>query len=262
VLTALFTRRMLTAIAFAVLFAASCSLLARWQWTRFEDKDARARAIETNYRAAPVPLPSVLADTRSILTEEQAWSRVIVSGRYAAGTFYVRGRSLSNTAGMEILVPLQVGAGTLLVDRGWVANGVDAATLPSVPATPDGQVTVVGWLKPSEDGSGKTLPSGQLDSVSVPDAAAQIGGDVYTAYLVLDSETTADGSTPARPTRLETPSTDRGPHFAYTIQWLMTALLGFAFVVFLYRSDPLAAEASPEHPAKPKKVHIWDEEDG
>jgi len=177
-------------------------------------------------------------------------------------TLVVRTRSLASALGLEVLVPLRVGDATLLVDRGWVRMGETAAELPPFPAAPAEEVTLTGWLKPSEDDRGQDLPAGQLASINLPQAQAQTGGTLYQAYLVLDAERTASGLTPQRPTPLEPPSVDRGPHFAYALQWWLTAGLGIAFVVFLYRSRPGAEERRAAATPKPKKVRIWDEEDG
>lgn len=258
---------MLTAVTVAIVVATACFFLARWQWSRFEDKDARARAVEGNYGADAVPLATVLPAADTSLPEERVWTRVDVSGRYADSTLLVRNRTLDGALGLEVLVPLQVDGGVLLVDRGWVPNAADAATLPTVPPTPPGRVAVSGWLKPSEEGDGTVLPAGQLKTVDLAQAKAQVAGraegPLFGAYLVLATETLPDGTTPTRPAPLGPPSTDRGPHVAYAVQWSLTALLGFAFVVLVYRSDRLARAGAPTPKAhKPKKVRIWDEEDG
>ncbi len=267
-LSAIFTRRIMYAVAFALAFGAVCFLLGRWQLSRFDDKDARATAVEQNYHREAVPLASVLPSATTTLAESQVWTRVTVTGRYAvADQLYVRARYREAVAGMEVLVPLHVdGGAVLLVDRGWVANGDEATDIPAVPPAPAGTVTVTGWLKPGEDTRGKVLPRGQLETVNIAAAQAQVSGQLYAAYLVMGSESLGDGQPPpARPTPLETPLPDRGPHLAYALQWWTTALLGAAFVVYLYRHPPGGTEprAKPTTAtAKPKKVRIWDEEDG
>lgn len=268
-----FSRRILGAVAFALVFGATCFLLGRWQLSRFEEKDARASAIETNYQRAPVPLASVLADPTSQLAPEQVWVKVTATGRYAADRqLYVRGRAYQGGQGYEILVPFLVdGGATLLVDRGWVAIAATAAELPAVPSAPPDQLTITGWLKPGEDVRTSGLPQGQLGSVNLEQAWAQLEGRLpgaagrrsYAAYLVLGQEQLPGGTTPARPVPLEAPVPDRGPHFAYALQWWLTAGLGVAFVIYLYRSRPGAAQQRAETAGpRPKKVRIWDEEDG
>ena len=211
---AVFTRRILGAIAFAIVFGFACFLLGQWQLSRYEAKDARASAVEANYGAPAVPLADVLPSPTTVLPEHKVWSKVTVTGRYAGEHSYVvRGRTLSGSVGIEVVVPLVVqtasGPAILMVDRGWVRLSDSAATIPDYPGAPTGEVTVTGWLKPGEDDRGRDLPKGQLASVDLATATSELGGAVYPAYLVLDHETTPSGSTPPRPTPLEAPSADR-----------------------------------------------------
>ena len=120
----IFTKRILGAIAFAIVFGMACYALGMWQLSRYEAKDARANAVEANYARAAVPLAQVLPSPASALGEDQIWSKVTVTGRYAVDrTLVVRTRSLASALGLEVLVPLRVGDATLLVDRGWVRLG-------------------------------------------------------------------------------------------------------------------------------------------
>ena len=280
---AIFSRRILYAVAFALVFGLACFLLGRWQLSRFEDKDARATAVEQNYHRAAVPFASVLPSVSTPLTEGAVWTQVTLTGRYAASNqLLVRGRALNTAQGMEILVPFHVdGGAVLLVDRGWVPNGTEAADLPTVAPPPAGTVTITGWLKPGEEDRGTQLPPGQLATINLTQAQAQVPDRLYAAYLVLGTESLGQGQpAPERPTPLEEPTPDRGPHFAYALQWWLTALLGFGFVVYLYRHPPggvpeggpeagqetsaAGADAGgrPVKAPKAKKVRIWDEEDG
>ncbi len=261
----LLSRRIVGAVAFAVVFGLACFLLGRWQWSRFEEKDVRATALEHNYSAAPVPLRSVLPQLDTELGEPRIWTHVTVTGRYAAlAPLLVRNRTLDSALGYEVLAPFQVdGGGVLMVSRGWVPNGATATDLPTVPPTPLQSLTVTGWLKPGEPDFDRSLPAGQLASVNLDDAAAALGTPVYAAYLVLQAEAPTDaGAAPARPTALPAPEPDRGPHLAYAIQWWLTALLGVALLVMIISGRPGADDAQPERAPKPKKVRIWDEEDG
>jgi cytochrome oxidase assembly protein ShyY1 len=258
---ALRSRRGLAVIGLVLVFGFACYLLGKWQWSRHDDKQVRADAVAANYAAEPTSLDAVLPTTASVLREDQTWSRVTVTGRYAGQRqLYVRGRTHQSAAGLEVLAALDVGGGrVLLVARGWVANAETARELPEVPQAPGGEVTVTGWLKPSEASRGRELPAGQLASVNTDDAQAQLGGDVFEAYLVLEEERLASGASPPRPTPLEAPTGELGPHQAYALQWWATALLGVAFLVLVVRGN--RPRTQPAAAAKPKKVRIWDEED-
>ena len=263
---------MLGGLALALAFAVVCVLLGRWQWGRYEDRQVRAAAITAHYAAATVPLASVTG--RLPLSEDDQWLRVTATGRYAAAQqLLVRNRALGGQPGLEVLVPLDLdGALTgrrLLVDRGWVPNADSASQLPTVPAVPNGDVTVQGWLRSGEADLGKDLPAGQLASIDIGGAAAQTGGDLLNAYLDLESETVG-ATTPARPAPLEAPDTGLGPHQAYAFQWWLTSVFGFVLVG--YRLRVAGADARDEavggdddEPVlaapRPRKVRIWDEED-
>src|SRR5665647_3258447 len=55
VLRVVISRRWLTMLAIAALFAVACVFLGRWQWHRHEAKVARAERIDGHYSASPVP---------------------------------------------------------------------------------------------------------------------------------------------------------------------------------------------------------------
>lgn len=275
-LSLLLSPRRLLALALAVVFAVVAVLLGNWQYSRHEGKVAARDRVEAHYGAAPVPLSTVLTSTDDPLDPAQEWTRVQVSGRYlGAEQLLVRNRPHRGVYGYEVLVPFvpddaaQTAQGqgrpstALLVDRGWVLNAADAATLPEVPAVPVGQLTVTGWLRPGEVDLGREPPPGQLASINLPQAADRSGSDLYDTYVVLERESVpASASAPERPTPADPPDTGLGPHFAYALQWWLTAPLGVVLVVLMARreaqDDNVAAHGIPK---KPKRTRIWDEED-
>ena len=62
-----------------------------------------------------------------------------------------------------------------------------------------------------------------------------------------------------RPDPLAVPDTDTGPHMAYAIQWWLVIPAGWVFVVLALRRE---AQEGVGRAPRPKKVRIWDEEDG
>lgn len=251
----------------AVIFGLACFMLGRWQWGRYVDKQTKATAIATNYDAAPVDLTSSLLD--GALTPERQWTRVNTTGTYAADAdLLVRNRTLDTVPGFEVLTPLTTDAGTVLVDRGWVANADTAAQVPQVDPPPSGPVVVTGWLRTGEPSLGRDLPAGQLASISVEDARTQRPGvGPADVYVVLGSQVPATPSAGHPLTVLPRPTQDLGPHQAYAIQWWITMPGGLAFVIWAMRRELLGRTGSEEDTPgipvapKPKKVRIWDEED-
>lgn len=259
----LVSRRWLGALAIALAFAVAAFFLGRWQWHRYEGKAAAANRINSHYSAPPRPVVDVL--TRSPMPLALEWTRVTMHGRYAANqTLLVRNRPHDTAFGYEVVVPFHDDAGaTVLVDRGWVLNGQNAETLPSYPAAPTQDVTVTGWVRPTEPSLGRTMPRGQLASINLTEASRAVQTPLLGGYVVLEVERLADGTAPPRPTPLDAPDTDLGPHQAYAFQWWAGMLAGFVLVFLGARREYLEGLDEPDQPSgrKPARVRIWDEED-
>ncbi|HEY8621345.1 MAG TPA: SURF1 family protein [Dermatophilaceae bacterium] len=272
------SRRWLTALAVATLFATACVFLGRWQWHRHEDKAARAGRISSHYLASPVPLSRALQGTDANLPRASEWTVVTTTGRYAVQSLMlVRNRPNHGVFGYEVVVPLTLQNGaSLLVDRGWIPNGRSAADPSAVPATPVGEITVTGWLRVGEPSFGRQMPTGQLASINVAEARAQTGAKLYGAYLIARDEAAEPGQAGSpsqqivRPLALERPDTDEGPHLAYALQWWLATPVGFVLVFFGARRElldstagvpPAGPAAATPVPPKARRTRIWDEED-
>jgi len=263
VLRRLITPRWLGALVLAALFSVACYHLGWWQYHRHEAKAQRNDRLDAHYAAAPVPLSSVLTPGGALPLRDD-WTRVTVRGTYAGGPVFVRSRTLDGETGLEVLWALRPDAGgpDVVVDRGWVApSRAGANVLPQVPPAPDGQVTVTGWVRRGEASRGRDLPQGQIASLDVREAGRELGSSaVLAGYVLLQSESVPDGTTPPRPRPLGEPDRGLGPHLAYAYQWWLTMALGFVLVWFGIRRE-LRAEDPEKYPPKEKKVRIWDEED-
>ncbi|TQL51123.1 cytochrome oxidase assembly protein ShyY1 [Ornithinicoccus hortensis] len=263
------SRQWAGALALAAVFAVVAVLLGNWQYSKHVDKTANRDRVAAHYDAEPRPLGDTV-DLTEPVTQAEEWTRVTATGSYRAqDQLMVRNRPFDGTFGYEVLVPFvpDDGSPAVLVNRGWLANAEDASTLPEVPPPPEGTATVTGWLRPGEPDLGRDLPAGQLASINVAGAQAAIGPDLplLDGYLVLGEESPEV----ERPVPIARPRTDLGPHLAYAIQWWFTSPIGFVMVVVFARRDYLDAQAQERTatdgtpvPARPKKVRIWDEEDG
>ena len=274
------SRRWLTALAVAALFAVACFYLGQWQWGRHEDKAARAQRINSHYFASSVPVSMAMPKPDANLPRAEEWTLVHATGRYSVqNLMLVRNRPNNGVFGYEVVVPLELANGTsLLVDRGWIPNGQSAADPSTVPTTPAGEITVSGWLRVGEPSLGRQMPNGRLASINLAEARAQTGASLYGAYVILRAEAGPPGERIVRPQPLEPPDTDEGPHLAYALQWWLAAPVGFVLVVVgarrehLEGSDPTEPAgggapapgsdgATPRMLQRVKKTRIWDEED-
>ena len=86
------------------------------------------------------------------------------------GQRIVRNRPLNGQPGYEVVVPFRLVSGeTVVIDRGWLPIGNNNPGRPdSVPAPPQGTMTVVVRLKPAEPALQRGAPDGQLASIDLP----------------------------------------------------------------------------------------------
>lgn len=226
-------------IAFAVAFAIACAFLSHWQFSRNEERERQLALVAANYDAAPVALADAIGADGSFDPGQQ-WQPVRLEGRYLADdTLLVRNRAHGGTAAFEVLVPFQTDDGRILViDRGWVPPGQHQPDPDEVPAPPAGAVTVIARLLPGEPLRNETqsAPAGQIPTINLPLIAATTGHDamITGAYGLMASE---DPAPPTRPTALESPSEDPGPHLSYAIQWILFAVMGFVFIWYMIRTE-------------------------
>lgn len=230
------SRRWLSYLALVVIFAVACAGLAMWQLARRDEARAEITRVEENWDAAPRELAEVLPELDSFDADDK-WVRVTLSGHYLVDDeLLVRGRPLDGNPGFEQLVPFRLDDGRVfLVDRGWLPTG-NAQDLPdSVPAPPAGAATVVVRLKAGEPTiAGRSAPEGQVATINLPQIAALVEGPLYTgAYGVLDSEDPAT----ARPTAVQKPVADEGPHLSYAFQWVAFGIMAFIGLGWAIRQE-------------------------
>ncbi len=269
VLRRFLTRKWLGAFVLAILAAIACYHLGQWQYGRHLYKAERNARLDANYRAEPVPLASVM--TSSPLPLARQWTRVTARGEYTTRhPIYVRNRPNLGSTGFELVSPFRLDTGqVVLVDRGWVeASSSGADVLPAAPAPPTETVTLVGWALPGEASKGRKLPAGQLASINLPEAARATGEDLLGGYVRLQEERSASGDVAPAPTPLDPPDRSLGPHQAYAYQWWLTMPLGLVLIWFGIRrelrmeAEDVAGDGAAKSPHRPKKVRVWDEEDG
>jgi cytochrome oxidase assembly protein ShyY1 len=232
----LLSRRWLGLLVVAVLVAAGCVAMGRWQLDRLSDRHERNDLVERNVDARPVPPGAVLRVGREPRADDQ-YARVRATGTYDLdGQLLVRTRPYEGQVGFHVLTPFVTDDGpALLVDRGWVPDGPTAQDVPDVPAPPSGRVTVTARVRPSEPASTTgTPPPGQVTRIHGPTIAATLPYDVYGGFV----ELTRESPTPDEaPSLLPPPEPAEGPHLAYAFQWFLFAALALGGYVILARRE-------------------------
>ncbi|MFI8632195.1 SURF1 family protein [Microbacterium sp. NPDC077663] len=227
-------------VAMAVVFAIACAFLSNWQFSRNAERDAELTLVADNYAREPVALEDLVPSGQGFDPSDE-WRPVEIRGRYLTDqTLLVRNRPHGGTSAFEVLVPFRADDGrVVLIDRGWVPPGDDQPEPDAVPAPPTGEVTVIGRLQPGEPPvrEGRSAPDGQVATIDLSLIAQMTGqsGDMLdSAYVLMSEETPAP---PERPQALEDPSADPGPYLSYAIQWILFAVMGFAFIWYMIRTE-------------------------
>jgi surfeit locus 1 family protein len=205
--------------------------LGFWQLRRLDERQAFNATIEARYDEPPVPLDDLvpanatprdglLAD----LLDDVEWRPVSVSGTYLPDeTFFVVNRSQNGRAGQNVVVPLRLADGrVLIVNRGFVPLGT------AVPPVPAAAVDVVGRLRTSQErGLGQLVDPDDGDLVEaqridIPRLAPQLPGEVVPVYVDLDTSTPAEPVPFPEP--VAAPDLGEGNHLSYAVQWFVFAI--------------------------------------
>ena len=222
-----FSRRWFGYLALAIVFAAVCVGLSKWQVDRTNEANAANQLVDNNYHSVPRPIGEVLPTLESF-SASQEWKQVKLTGRYLmSDQLLVRNRTFNGEPGFEVLTPLLLDDGEVfVVDRGYVPTGNDQDRPDSVPSPQKGTVTVVVRLQASEPAIGdRTAPRGEIPTIHLPAVAHLLGKPTYTgAYGLMVSESP---SAATRPTAMPEPVLDEGLHISYAIQWVIFAIIAF-----------------------------------
>ncbi len=232
-------------IAFHLLVLAAVVVmvnLAFWQLRRLHERQAFNNEVRTHSNEPVAPLGDVLVS--GVEPGSVEWRRVSVTGTYLAGhELQVVNRSQNGEAGRNLVDPLQLGDGSLLlVNRGFVPSTDDAAP------PPQGTVQLVGQLRASEvrrlgqpsDASGVRLT--EILRVDIPKLAPQFDDPIAPMYLQLLSSTPAQSPALAV---IEPPELDDGPHLSYTFQWFIFSLCAIVGWVLAVRRSAATRAGDP-----------------
>lgn len=250
-----FSRRWFGYLAVAVVFAVVCVFLSNWQLSRSKEKQAEIALVTSNWDAEPVAIDVLLPKLGSF-DDADRYRPVTVTGNYLVEEqVLVRNRPRSGNPGFEVITPLELSDGTVfMVDRGWLPTG-EKQDLPDViPAPPTGTVTVTARLKAGEPHlPGRSAADGQIATIQLEDLQKQVGAKAFVgAYGLLISESPEPKD--ARPLAALKPEIDQGMHLSYALQWIVFALLGFAFLAYAIRQEYRMVNA--EDPEEQKRAEV------
>ncbi|HVK29233.1 MAG TPA: SURF1 family protein [Nocardioides sp.] len=225
--------------------------LGEWQFGRLEDRKERNAIVVANEDRTPIPVTDVLAAGRPV-PEEDEWRLVTATGVYdAAETVVVRYRTRKGAPGVEVVVPLVTADGTaVVVDRGWFATDDPEIGPDELPAPPEGEVTVTGWVRADGEGDSTDIVGHSTRAISSTKIGEAIDTPVFTGFVALKAEDPAP-ETALSP--VELPELGEGPHFFYGLQWWFFGVLGvggFGYLAWDERRNGRRGDRRPQRKAR------------
>jgi cytochrome oxidase assembly protein ShyY1 len=238
-------------IGFTLLIAALAVLMVNlgfWQLRRLDER-RHFNAVVTAHASLPIaPVEQVL--TPGTPPADVDWRPITATGTYLADQqVLIVDRSQAGAAGVDVVTPLQLSDGRLLlVDRGFV----EGSTPP--PAPPSGTVSITGRLRGTEthhygaiDDPGTGVLK-ELHRINVPRLAQQLGGETLPMYIDLTTSQPGQGPTI---TPVPDPQLDEGPHLSYALQWYFFSLCAIGgWVLAVRRSARKRVQAAAAQAAE------------
>ena len=221
-----------TFVALMTALTVVCIWLGVWQLQRLAEKEALITAVAERLNLPPVPLPP--QGTWSALDLEKLnFSPVSLTGHFrneqavTVFTSLVDPKGTASGPGYWVVTPFVLDSGgTVFVNRGFVPEALQEAAL-SDPGAPEGQVTIIGLLRPAEI-AGWFVPeantSDRIEWVRDPARLAKLVDPALAPFapLYVDQSAGAPGALPqGGETVVEFPNN----HLGYAYTWL-----GFAII--------------------------------
>ena len=199
-----------------------CLFLSSWQWQRAMSANQRYADFQQQSSQAAIALP----DT------PQNYQRVTISGELR-NHFFLDNQIYQGEAGWYVLAEVQTNNSLLLVNLGWQPKQDQLLLQQALPE----EIKVQGLLKQPQVGF--MLATAEQDP-NWPQLLQQIQIPLLNEHFayelspfVLYSETPVTNLIPA-PTTME----NKYPmHLGYAIQWLLIAVVGFAWFIYICRQE-------------------------
>ncbi|ABM04423.1 transmembrane cytochrome oxidase complex biogenesis factor [Psychromonas ingrahamii 37] len=221
-----------------VIVVVVCIGLANWQWQRADQKQQRLDNID---RMQQKGLLSWSGLTLLSETLDKTGLRLQLQGRVESRQYWLLdNRTLNGRPGYDVLATFYPTGSTsgLLVNFGWVAQGLSRNKLPQV-QLPEQQISITAQLKQG-DLAGFYLPGAELAGrgwpkliqfIDIPQQAQQSQTQLvdFMAYAV-DKDSFAQ---PHYQPVIMPPE----KHLAYALQWLLIALSAVVVFVFAMRNQ-------------------------
>ena len=215
----------LTAVIIILFAYLAFTVLAPWQLGKNERTQARNHQLEEAFHSTPQPLDQLLTPTAPpTVTDDKEWARAKMTGRYLPDQEVIlRNRPVNSAPAFQLLTPFKTDRGTIIVvNRGFV-EPKEGAQLPPIPAAPQGEVTVDGFLRPDEPHPVDREPLNADGAVQVYGINAQQIGEAIDQPQLVRGFLQLDADQPGVANPIPLPQLSSGPYLSYGIQWIASA---------------------------------------
>ena len=230
---------------FALIFLPITVTLGFWQLQRAEQKQDILLAQQQRVDAAEVAIDAVLTEP-----DNQFRNVVATGGVDKHRIFLLDNRVRHGRPGYEVLVPMELKTSGstqwLLVNRGWLAGGLDRSVLPKIPSLKAGATHGYLYRSPGksivlkDEAWAKDQWPLVIQAIDIEKISYHLGFDVYPYILRVgdkhDSHSQIDGFNSDKTAVLETgwPIINVQPekHIGYAVQWFLMALALLVLTIF------------------------------
>lgn len=232
VVRVLLSVKMLALHLFTIVLVAVMVGLGLWQLDRHNERATFNDAVRARAQVEPRSPDEVLSIDSNLANLE--WYPLTATGEYLpdADTLLVN-VSQNGQAGVDPVSALQLDDGRiLLVNRGFIPLAE------TVPAPPEGRVTILGRVRVSDERERGELSDAadgtlrEIQRIDIPRLAAQLPGEVLPVYVDLLGSNPADSPMLSR---IADPQLTLGPHLSYVMQWWIFSLCAVVAWVFIVR---------------------------
>lgn len=201
--------------------------LGNWQLSRADEKNAKQAQLDMLSQQPITSLPNI-----RVKLEDFQYREVEISGEYLPShTIYLDNKTYKGVAGYHVLTPIKLANSSLhvLVNRGWVAGGLDRSVLPDVPLV-QGEVMVTGIVVSPEQRmlqlTDQVITGTVWNNLDVQRYQETTGLELQP-ILVLQQDQLEDGLV----RQWDRPDSGSAKNMGYAIQWF--SLAATAIIIFL-----------------------------
>lgn len=237
----------MAAVVAVLAFVVLCyTLLAPWQFGREAEREAQNQAIATADATPAVPFAE-LVPAGTAISEDDVWRRVTLTGSFEPGAeTLVRLRVVDGAPAYEVLTPLRLTDGRLVVvNRGSVgADQGDA--VPEYAPAPSGQVSVEGRLRLNETDPQDRAPLTEGDTTQIYAADSRAVADATGATPVEGVVALEEGQAGVLNPIPIAPPGGGAPfsNFSYALQWLTFGVVALVAMGLFIRLELLQRRGS------------------